>query len=119
MKSRKTIQQLFESGKSFSVFPFRITFSKVETGYLQAGFSVSKRRFKRAVDRNGIKRLMREAWRLNAVPLREILEKEQLNFAVFLVFNGQEIPTFHEVETKINLIISALIEKIFSENSKE
>ena len=54
---------------------------------------------------------MREAWRLNAGELRTLAEKNEMSFAVFVVYNGTELPTFHEVETKMKLLIKKLVEK--------
>lgn len=65
LKSRKLIGKLFTEGQSFAVFPLRIIFLKSAEGAgVQAAFSVSKRHFKHAVQRNRIKRQMREAYRL-------------------------------------------------------
>lgn len=66
LKSRKLISEIFESGKSFYSYPLRIFYKEVEDidSNIQLGVSVSKRNFKLAVDRNRIKRLMREAYRL-------------------------------------------------------
>lgn len=54
---------------------------------------------------------MREAWRLNAQQLQELLEKIATSLSVFIIYNGQEMPAFHEVETKMKLIIHKLIDK--------
>lgn len=66
LKSRKLIGEIFESGSSFYSYPLRVFYKKVEDldSDIQLGVSVSKRNFKLAVDRNRIKRLMREAYRL-------------------------------------------------------
>jgi len=74
----KLIQELFDKGSSFYLFPFKVFFMPnpdQETPFHQVVISVSKRNFKRAVDRNLIKRRMREAYRLNKelLPLRNKL----------------------------------------------
>ena len=85
LKSRKVIDCLFKDGKSFTVFPFRVIyqFTKLpvtpDAFQLQAGFSVSKRHFKKAVDRNRIKRLMREAYRLQKNELETNIQKLPAN----------------------------------------
>ena len=72
LKSRKQIDNLFAEGKSFAVFPIRVTYSFMPTdgdALVQIGVTVSKRNFKKAVDRNRIKRLFREAYRLQKAEL--------------------------------------------------
>ncbi|MBI3882789.1 MAG: ribonuclease P protein component [Sphingobacteriales bacterium] len=114
LKSRKTIEHLFKEGKSFSIFPFRVIYSvenRVEN-ILQAGFGASTRNFKKAVDRNRIKRLMREAYRLQ----KEVLNNQ--NLAVFFIYTGKEIPDYKLVSEKILLCIKRL-QKIINEKRIE
>lgn len=66
LKSKKLIGKLYEEGKSIKVFPFRMVYIQTEHTSkfpVQVGVSVPKRNFKSAVDRNRIKRLMRETYR--------------------------------------------------------
>ena len=68
LKSKKTIELLFKEGDSVSDFPLRLVW--LETSFddgsqIKTAVSVSKKHFKTAVDRNRVKRLMREAYRLN------------------------------------------------------
>ena len=67
LHSKISIQELFDKGSSFYLYPFKVLFldEKPEATVNQILFTVSKRNFKRAVDRNKIKRRMREAYRLN------------------------------------------------------
>ncbi|NRA91066.1 MAG: ribonuclease P protein component, partial [Psychroserpens sp.] len=68
LKSQKVIETLFSEGESITVFPLRLVYLKTDfedESTLKTGVSVSKRNFKNAVDRNRIKRLLRETFRLN------------------------------------------------------
>jgi len=68
LKKKKLIEQLFNDGKSLSVFPIKLVYLETEHKgpyKLQASVSVAKRNFKKAVDRNHIKRLLREVYRKN------------------------------------------------------
>lgn len=90
-------------------FPFRAVYKlNHEEKGLQAGVAVSKRKFKRATDRNRIKRLMREAWRLNSVELREKLEENATKAQVFILFVDNKIPSFAEVAPGIKAIVDKL-----------
>ena len=102
LKSKKIIDQLFKEGKSVSTNGFTLVYlvKPLTTFYpVQAGFSVPKRNFKHAVDRNRIKRLMREAYRLNKTPLYEKLMERKEQVAMMFVYKGKELPK-HEAVTK-------------------
>ena len=118
LKSRKTIEQLFRDGKSFSVFPFRVLWKLTGTSVssLQTGFAVSSKHFKKAVDRNRIKRLMREAYRLQKNELQNQLKQQQKQLAVFIIYVGNELPEYDLVFDKTTNVLSRLI-KISNENT--
>ena len=117
LKSRKTIEQLFKDGKSFSNFPFRVLWKFNDTGgSIQTGFAVSTKHFKKAVDRNRIKRLMREAYRLQKNELQSLLTHQQKQLAVFIIYVGNELPEYDLVFDKITNVLTRLI-KISNENT--
>ena len=118
LKSRKLIEQVFKQGKSFSNFPFRVVYVFTEDEKMahgvQAGFSVSTKFFKNATDRNRIKRLMREGYRLQKNNLQDAVKKNNKRLAVFFIYTGNELPEYDEVFEKIGSALKRL-QKITNE----
>ena len=111
LKSRKAIEQLFESGKKFSVSFFLVyyLFTKEEKKEpLQFGIGVSGKNFKKAVDRNRIKRLTRESYRLQKVSLKEKLVEKRKSLEVFFIYTGKIIPEYNQVHPVVGSIIEKL-----------
>ncbi len=111
LKSKKLIEQLFEEGKAVNAFPIKFIWITVtgETGSpVQVGFTVSRRSFPRAVDRNRTKRLMREAWRLQKNELYKFLDEKNLKLAGMMIFTGRKKPEYTEIFQKIEALIQRL-----------
>jgi ribonuclease P protein component len=79
---------------------------------LQIGVSVSKRNFKKAVSRNRIKRLLREAARLQKKQLAETLIQNKLQLAVFFIYTGKEIAASVTVSEQMTVILNRLIKLV-------
>lgn len=78
---------------------------------LQAGFTVSGKKFKRAVDRNRIKRLMRESYRLQQHPLLNQLEKAGKRLALFFLYTGKEMPDQALIHEKMGVALETIAKK--------
>jgi ribonuclease P protein component len=115
LKSRKIIELLFKEGKSVAAHPIRITYKKTDNqaNPLQAGFSVSSRNFKKAVDRNRIKRLMRESFRKQKSTFLGLLNKQgaQISMAIFIIYTGKELPVYEFVDEKMRLALKKLADQ--------
>jgi ribonuclease P protein component len=115
LKSRKQIELLFAKGKSISAFPVKVFYLPIDHTPLhpvQVGVGVSARNFKKAVDRNTIKRRMREAYRLHKLPLHDHLVAEQKSVAVFILWIDKQIPTTAVVQNLMPTVIEKLIKQL-------
>jgi ribonuclease P protein component len=114
LKSRKQIETLFATGKSFTVPPLRVTykfFPVVNDVHLQAGVTASKKYYKKAVDRNRIKRLIREAYRLQKADLATHLAQSKLTGHVFFIYTAREILSFTEINRAMEQCLKRLEQK--------
>jgi ribonuclease P protein component len=110
--SKKLIDEVFSKGKSISKFPFKLVFLQTDlnTGFpIQVGFSVPKKYIKKAVDRNLIKRKMREAYRLNKHLFYQDLNEKDRHYAAFLIYLSKEQLTFEQIEDKTNFLFDRLV----------
>jgi len=114
--SRTLILQLVNKGSSFLLYPFRITSyptSLPTTNYpAQVVITVSRRRYRKAVDRNRIKRRVREAYRKNkAEHLYRYLSKRGISLSLMISYVGKEILPSPEIEKKLILAFKRLQEE--------
>ncbi|GAA4280247.1 ribonuclease P protein component [Gaetbulibacter aestuarii] len=112
LKGKKLIEQLFEEGQSVSAFPLRLVYKSFEFkdgAQMKTGVSVSKRSFKRAVDRNRIKRLLREVYRLNKA---DYLSNISSPHAFMILYIGKEIPAYADLEEKMAQLFRVFSKKI-------
>ncbi len=111
LRSKKQIDRLFVKGESFFVYPFKVIFLSVRGGDSELPkvlITVSKRNFKKAVDRNKLKRLIREAYRKNKAALLTSSEMNRHTLIVGLIYTGKTILPYAEIERKIILILQRL-----------
>ena len=106
LKSRKIIELLFLEGKSISQFPIKVFYLPIENNEnTQAGFAVPKRNFKNAVDRNRIKRQLREAYRLQ----KHLLKNDSgVKFALFFLYIGKEKLPYLKIDNAMISLIKKL-----------
>jgi ribonuclease P protein component len=112
LKSQKLIESLFAEGQSVMAYPLRLVYKTTTVNgdvLIKTGVSVSKRQFKKAVDRNRIKRLLREAYRLNK---HQYFNNITTPYAFMILYIGKEKPTFLEVETKMNQLFEKFRSKV-------
>ena len=119
LKSKIIIDSLFSKGKSVSKYPLRLVYVESDFGIaedsdqkIKMGVSVSKKYFKRAVDRNYFKRVLRETYRLNKHLLIDNLEKP---YAFMFFYQTKDRLTYQEIEIKTK----QLFEKFVLEMEKQ
>lgn len=104
LKSRKLIKTVFEEGKTIKSYPVLIRYVQIENESNNVGVSVSKRNFKKAVDRIRIKRQLREAYRMNKGELTHYGSK----FAVMIIFIGKKEIDSEKIHNTVKLLFKDL-----------
>lgn len=113
--SRTKIIQLFQSGNKFHVYPYTVLWlsnSEQNTSTFQLLISVPKRQFKKAHDRNYLKRITRESVRKNKFELENKLLKSSHKLSVAVIYNSKEKESFHSVEKSLQKIFRKLNDSI-------
>jgi len=111
LKSRKSIEQLFSEGKKIITAPYKILYQLTRSAgspSLLFGTGVSVKNFKKAVDRNRIKRLTREAYRLQKLTLQEKIKTNGARLNVFFIYTGKEVPAYNELYKKMGVVLKKL-----------
>lgn len=109
LKGVKEISTLFEEGKSFFSHPFRVIwrFTEAHAGIpTRTGISVPKKIFRRAVDRNRIKRIFRESWRHRKSNIDDLIRKHNKEIDIMFIYTGGEIPSLKIMDSYIDKTIA-------------
>ena len=124
LKSRKQTQYLFSKGQSINVFPIKLIFTieinepdpnkgmAEANGVLQAGVGAPSRTFRKAVQRNRVKRLLREAYRLEKPSFMEQLSLTNKRLNLFFLYTDSVVLTQLEIQYKLKEALNLLVKKL-------
>lgn len=116
LSSKTLISNLFTKGNSFVCYPFRVVYSftspEAQTVSSSMFVSVPKKKFKRAVKRNLIRRRTKEAYRLNKNILIESLKEKDIRISMAILYLDKEIKDYHEIEKSIKDMLYKLRNKV-------
>ena len=121
LKSRKQMQFLFSKGTAITMHPIRLlyTIEKAEAGIfpnglLQAGVGAPSRQFRKAVQRNKVKRLLREGYRLEKPNFTNSINLTNTRLNLFFLYLDAHVQTQQQIQATINLILQKLADKLKS-----
>ena len=108
LKSRKLIEKLFSEGSSITSFPLKLIF--LQTGnHNKIGVSVSKKNFRKAVERNKIKRLLREAFRHNKYLL---IDNNVEGYAFMILYISKDLPDYKSVNNNTKQLFTKFLNRL-------
>ena len=115
LTGKKKIEELFQRGSSFFLHPFLLKYTASDAEVHQILISVPKKKFKRAVDRNLIKRRIREAYRLNK---HLIYENPTSYYHVGIIYHDTKILSYTQIEEKLVILLNRLQDHKSTENEE-
>jgi ribonuclease P protein component len=119
LKSRKKLQQLFAHGQRIQSGNLKILFA-VDKGssMVKCGVGLNGRFFKKAVDRNRIKRLLREAYRLQQQPLQQFAQTVGKEISFFILYTGKELPVYQYIIKHTGVALQKLLTALHEANTE-
>jgi len=125
LKSRKQMQNLFALGKSMSNSPLRLIYiledivnehpTNLAPLMIQAGVGAPTKQFKKAVQRNRVKRLLREAYRLELPAFKAQLPLQGKRLSIFILYMEENVLPQIELNIKMKLILNQLVKRIYGQ----
>jgi ribonuclease P protein component len=126
LKSRKKILYLLHEGNIAKAGPIKIVWGKDQYAYseeepanIQTAFSVPKRKFKRAVKRNRIRRKMKEIFRLNRQSLNTYLEKNDIQLNLLIIYLSTTDLPYREIEKHLTRALNNILESLRFDSIKK
>ncbi len=120
LSSKILIEKLFQEANSFQSFPFKVLWLKNESDEAESSaqilISVPKRKFKHAVQRNKIRRRIKEAYRKKKSELYQFLKASKNNISLILIYIASSEIAYKEIEDKINVTLERLTKEIEKSN---
>lgn len=120
ISKRDDINLLFTKSESFKMFPFKVLHrlgEESEGSFLKTGITIPKRLFKKAVDRNLLKRRSKEAYRNHRNELKTTLTESKKEVHIMLIYIAREQLDYTQIEEKIILTLQRL-QAIYAENTQ-
>lgn len=114
LSSQILIEKVYKEGETIKSFPIMLKVLELDQELpapVQIVFSIPKRKIKRAVDRNRIRRQLREIYRLNKTGLLEIIKNKNKNLAIFVLYMSNQKEDYQKLEEKLNLTLQQVIAK--------
>lgn len=117
LKSRKAIEQLFSDGRRFTVPPVRVVYRASAIPGVRFGVTVSSRLFKHATDRNRVKRILRECWRLQQAGLKTTATSAEAvtGLDIFFIYTRNTLPVFQEMQQVTSRILQQLNQQLYEQ----
>lgn len=117
---KKRIETLFATGSSFIAYPFKVVFLETENPSRYAMsmlVTIPKKRIKSAVNRNRMKRLTREAFRLNKYLFYSVSFPENYHVDVAFVYVKDDVSDYETVEKAMKKTMSVLLKNVRDKES--